>query len=125
MAYLCTEFKNTTSMETNEKKHSRFSDYNVEMFTREETPANKLLRGRVLLAPAKSELTFIENDEKRKGNKEVHRTLHSRTVIRMDGTYTTTFRGYSIEEKYLVETLLAEMRDTVTNLKNQKKCPKK
>ena len=125
MAYLCTEFKNTTSMETNEKKHSRFSDYNVEMFTREEAPANKLLRGRVLLAPAKSELTFIENDEKRKGNKEVHRTLHSRTVIRMDGTYTTTFRGYSIEEKYLVETLLAEMRDTVTNLKNQKKCPKK
>lgn len=112
-------------METNEKKHSRFSDYNVEMFTREENPANKLLRGRALLAPAKSELTFIENDEKRKGNKEVHRTLHSRTVIREDGTYTTTFRGYSIEEKYLVETLLAEMRDTVTNLKNQKKCPKK
>lgn len=93
--------------------YNRLSKMSVDMYTLEEKPEMKLLRGRALLNPEKSELAFVQNTPRGARSVEVGRTLHSRYVRRPDGGYTATLR-FEGDEKNLREKLLSEVREMVT-----------
>lgn len=103
--------------------YNRLSKMSVDMFTLDEKPEMKLLRGRALLNPEKSELAFVQNTPRGARSVEVGRTLHSRYVRRPDGGYTATFR-FDGDERNLREKLLSEVREMVTmvgeDMKRQK-----
>lgn len=73
-------------METNEKKvavtprYSKHENMSIDMYTLDEEPTKKLLRGRALLNDEKREMTFVQNTPRGPRSTEVGRTLHSRYV---------------------------------------------
>lgn len=106
--------------------YSKLTDMSVEMQSQQEKNMC-VLRGRVLLNEIESRLLFIQNSPRGKRSVEVDRGDHCRMVRRPDGCYTLTLR-FNAEEKYVRETLIAEVRNMVTAaqknlqiLKNQTK----
>lgn len=79
-----------------------------------------LLRGKALLNEDESRLTFIQNTPRGARSVEVGRSGHSRIVRRPDGLYTLTFR-FDVKEKFLKESLLAEIREVVKLAEADKK----
>lgn len=108
--------------------YKRHSDMSVDMYTLDDEPEMKLLRGRALMNPEKNEFAFVQNTPRGPRSVEVGRTLHSRYVRRPDGGYTATVR-FEGDEKNLREKLLAEVREMVTmvgeDVKRQKAAEKK
>lgn len=75
----------------------------------------RLLRGRAVYNEPDQRLTIVENSPRTKRSVEVGRGAHGRCVRRPDGNYTYTFH-FTLKEKYLVQTLQAELRDVVNGL---------
>lgn len=93
--------------------YNRLSEMSVDMYTLDENPEMKLLRGRALLNPEKSEIAFVQNTPRGERSVEIGRTFHSRYVRRPDGGYTATLR-FDGDERNLREKLLSEVREMVT-----------
>lgn len=70
----------------------------------------KVLRGKILFNENEGETTFAQAQPRGARSVEVGRTSHSRFVRRPDGLYTITLR-VSAGERYLRESLIAEVRD--------------
>ena len=106
-------------METNEKKvaltprYTKHENMSIDMYTLDEEPKNKLLRGRALLNDEKREMTFVQNTPRGPRSTEVGRTLHSRFVCRPDGEYTVTVH-FAADEGNIREQLLSETRTIVS-----------
>lgn len=112
--YFCSTFINQHNrpMDTQNQEirhYKAYKDYMVEMHTEGENPAHHLVRGRALLNPEESRLTFVENEKRQNRSKEISREERSRLVRRKDGWYTLTFR-IAPNTKYLKESLVNEMR---------------
>lgn len=93
--------------------YKNLRDMSVDMYTLEEDPALRLLRGRALLNPEKKEFAFVQNTPRGPRSVEVGRTPHSRYVCRPDGEYTVTVH-FAATEGNIREQLLAETRTIVT-----------
>lgn len=106
-------------METQEFNYARLTGMSVEMQTQEQRNM-VLLRGKALLNEEESRLTFIQNTPRGARSVEVGRSGHSRIVRRPDGLYTLTFR-FDVKEKFLKESLLAEIREVVKLAEADKK----
>lgn len=91
--------------------YSKLTDMSVEMQTQEKKNMT-VLRGKALLNEEESRLMFVQNTPRGARSVEVGRSGHSRIVRRPDGNYTLTFR-FNVEEKYLKESLLSEIRAVV------------
>lgn len=100
--------------------YQRHDGMSVDVYTVEEQPEMKLLRGRALINPEKAEFAFVQNTPRGPRSVEVGRTLHSRYVCRPDGGYTVTIR-FEANEKNLREQLLSETREIVTMTQEHKK----
>lgn len=100
--------------------YKRIKDICVDMYTRDVEVEKQLLRGRVLLNTDKGELMFSENAPRGARSKEIYRTLHARAVRRPDGLYTFTFSMIDVNEKFLREQLLAELRIIMQVMKNDR-----
>lgn len=81
----------------------------VGMQTQEERNL-QILRGKVLLNEAESQLTFVQNRPRGPRSLEVMRTRHSRLVRRPDGAYTLTFR-FTSEERQVMQRMVEEMNE--------------
>lgn len=79
----------------------------LKLFTLEERPGGRVLRGKALYNDQDSELTFVENAPRGKRSVEIGRTMHGRFVRRPDGLYTLTFR-VDADMRYLRAVLVAE-----------------
>lgn len=106
-------------METQEFNYARLTGMSVEMQTQKQRNM-VLLRGKALLNEDESRLTFIQNTPRGARSVEVGRSGHSRIVRRPDGLYTLTFR-FDVKEKFLKESLLAEIREVVKLAEADKK----
>ena len=93
--------------------YKRITDICVDMYTNDNAVEKRALRGKVFLNSEKGEIAFLQNKPRGQRSVEVGRTPHSRSVRRPDGDYTVTFR-INARERYLRETLLAELRSLVT-----------
>lgn len=80
------------------------------------TPNMRVMRGKALFDDEASDFKFVENEPRGPRSQEVGRTNHSRFVRRPDGNYTITLRCNG-NEKYLQETLVAEVREIVKSIK--------
>ena len=106
-------------METNEKKvaitprYTKHENMSIDMYTLDEEPTKKLLRGRALLNDEKREMTFVQNTPRGPRSVEVGRTPHSRFVCRPDGEYTVTVH-FAANEGNIREQLLSETRTIVS-----------
>lgn len=102
--------ENKQPMTPHYTKHDNMS---IDMYTLDEAPTKKLLRGRALLNDEKREMTFVQNTPRGPRSVEVGRTLHSRYVCRPDGEYTVTVH-FAANEGNIREQLLSETRTMVT-----------
>lgn len=55
------------------RHYKAYKDYMVKMHTEGENPAHHLVRGRALLNPEESRLTFVENEKRQNRSKEISR----------------------------------------------------
>lgn len=100
--------------ERNDTPHyTKHDGMSIDMYTLDEVPTKKLLRGRALLNDEKREMTFVQNAPRGPRSVEVGRTLHSRYVCRPDGEYTVTVH-FAADEGNIREQLLSETRSMVT-----------
>lgn len=91
----------------------KWTDFDVKVHHRSTSQVeNRLLRGRAVVSPELSEMTFVENEPRGPRSVEVGRTAHSRFVRRPDGRYTLTFR-FDATEPHVLPALLAEVRSVV------------
>lgn len=97
---------------TKEFTYSKLTDMSVELQSQEQRNM-VLLRGKAVLNETEKRFTFLQNPPRGKNSVEVGRTSHGRMVRRNDGLYTLTFRMINIDEKYIGESLLAEVRNIV------------
>lgn len=104
--------------------YKRYTDYSVDMYTRDGQQTHRLLRGRALLSPEKGEMAFVENEPRGPRSREIMRTNHARTVRRPDGRYTISFAMLDGDEKNLREQLLAEIRKIVSFIGEDRKAEK-
>ena len=93
--------------------YTKHDNMSIDMYTLDEAPTKKLLRGRALLNDEKREMTFVQNTPRGPRSVEVGRTLHSRYVCRPDGEYTVTVH-FAANEGNIREQLLSETRTMVT-----------
>lgn len=93
--------------------YTKHYNMSIDMYTLDEAPTKKLLRGRALLNDEKREMTFVQNTPRGPRSVEVGRTLHSRYVCRPDGEYTVTVH-FAANEFNIREQLLSETRTMVT-----------
>ena len=79
-------------------------------------PNMRVMRGKALLDEECADFNFVENGPRGPRSIEIGRTTHSRFVRRPDGAYTITLRCTGTE-KYLRESLVAEIGDIVKSIK--------
>lgn len=117
--YLCSRNHQQTSSKMEENKqnmtphYTKHDNMSIDMYTLDEAPTKKLLRGRALLNDEKREMMFVQNTPRGPRSVEVGRTLHSRYVCRPDGEYTVTVH-FAANEVNIREQLLSETRTMVT-----------
>ena len=92
----------------------------LKLFTTDERPAGRILRGKALYNDQESEMTFVENAPRGPRSVEVGRTAHSRFVRRPDGLYTITFR-VDAGMPYLRQVLVAEVNELAKLLVDDRK----
>lgn len=92
----------------------------LKLFTTDERPAGRILRGKALYNDQESEMTFVENAPRGPRSVEVGRTAHSRFVRRPDGLYTITFR-VDAGMPYLRQVLVAEVNELAKLLLDDRK----
>lgn len=101
-------------MENNLKRtYSRFTDYSLKVLSVNEQPTNRKISGRVVILPEESEATIIENAPRGPRSIEIGRSINSRLVKRHDGKFTMTLR-FDPSEKYILSTLIAQVRELVS-----------
>lgn len=72
----------------------------------------KTRRGRALVNVVDKELTFIQDQPRGERSTEVGRSLHGRMRKKPNGRYGLNFT-FSIEEKFIKENLLVELRNLI------------
>lgn len=106
-----------------ERVYRKYTDYSLEMHTKQGPIESRLLRGRALLNSEEYRLTFVENEERYIRSKQIHRTEHARLAERPDGGLVLTFR-FKRDDKYpftLAQTLKSEMREMMEVITNKSK----
>ena len=106
--------------QTTTPHYTKHDNMSIDMYTLDEAPTKKLLRGRALLNDEKREMTFVQNTPRGPRSVEVGRTLHSRYVCRPDGEYTVTVH-FAANEGNIREQLLSETRTMVTAVQDHYK----
>lgn len=110
-------------METTEFTYSKLTDMSVEMQSQTKRDMT-LLHGKAVLNESEKRFTFLQNPPRGKRSTEVGRTMHGRMVRRNDGLYTLTFRMIDMNEKYISESLISEVRNIVKIAKNDQEAQK-
>lgn len=90
----------------------------------QEKPNMRVMRGKALLDTVSADFKFVENTPRGARSVEIGRTLHSRCVRRPDGQYTLTFR-FDAGQKYLRESVIAEVQDIIAQVGNDYKVQQK
>lgn len=102
---------------SNSLGYHKWSDMTVKAFLNE--TQKRVRSGRIIINAIESETTFSENEPRGPRSVEVTREKHCRCVRRPDGNYTLTFR-FDPSEKFVTESLVAEIRSVVTMTKKDK-----
>ncbi len=110
-------------METVDFIYTELDNMSVALKTQEQLNLT-MLHGKALVNKESRHMTFIQNSPRGPRSSEVCRTDHGRVVRRPDGKYTLTIR-FDGEEKYLGETLMAELRNVVRMVKADAQLVKK
>lgn len=102
---------------SNSLGYHKWSDMTVKAFLNE--TQKRVRSGRIIINAIESETTFSENEPRGPRSVEVSRDKHCRCVRRPDGDYTLTFR-FNPTEKFVTESLVAEIRSVVNVTKKDK-----
>lgn len=106
-----------------ERKWLNLSDNTTRIMTSKtiEEVDGTVIKGKALYCSDSSEIVIVENAPVGPRNKEVARSAHGRCVRRLrDGGFTFTLR-FLKDEKYIKETLIAELRDVLKIIDNLQK----
>lgn len=109
MVYFCSRIQIKDVM-VMDRHYTKEYGANLKLFTTDDRPAGRILRGKALYNDQESEMTFVENAPRGPRSVEVGRTAHSRFVRRPDGLYTITFR-VDAGMPYLRQVLVAEVNE--------------
>lgn len=113
--YLCgSKTKNKKKMETQISDGltmpEKFTDFEVNLYKRQENIDKQIVGGKLLLWSDHKEVTFVQNAPRGARSVEIGRTAHARLVRLTNGHYSVRLR-FSADERQVNYQLIAEMRE--------------
>lgn len=96
--------------------YKRIPRATVEIHAREEKFASRVMGGKALFNEREERFTFVENEKRKKRSKLLLATPHATLRLRESGIFSVSI-VFEHNEKYVSESLLAEVRDLVKKAK--------
>ena len=88
----------------------KFTDFEVNLYKRQENIDKQIVGGKLLLWSDHKEVTFVQNAPRGARSVEIGRTAHARLVRLTNGHYSVRLR-FSADERQVNYQLIAEIRE--------------